>query len=206
MMKTRSLVLSLLLCLLCSSAYSEVTISGGAGGFPDEKFRQHDSKNFYTNGDGVLSDSELAAVTRVNVSNVGVSSLKGIEHFTELLELDCSYNDLKELDVSANKKLEELYCRDNQLTAVDTRSNPELLELSIENNQIGGVDVSRNPKLRLLFCVNNKISALDVSSNTAIISLDCSANQITALDVRKNTAMTMLQCKGGQVRDAGCQS
>ncbi len=98
MTKAKSLVLSLLLCLLCNSAYSEVIISGGVSNFPDEIFREYVNENFDTDGDGVLSDSELEAVQENYVGYYAnlpgkISSLKGIEHFTSLTALYCSDNE-----------------------------------------------------------------------------------------------------------------
>lgn len=74
--------------------------------FPDDIFRQYIADNFDTNTkDGLLTADETAAITKINVSSKNIFSLKGIELFTSLQELDCSINHLKTLDLSGNKSL-----------------------------------------------------------------------------------------------------
>ena len=56
--------------------------------FPDENFRNYILYTVDTDHDGELSDIEINAVTSMDISNCGISSLKGIEYFTELVSLD----------------------------------------------------------------------------------------------------------------------
>ena len=83
--------------------------------FPDAVFRAYVSKNFDTDGDGKLSKEEIARATVINVSNMGISSLSGLEHFTSLEELYCANNKLTSLPVSAASTLKRLECANNQL-------------------------------------------------------------------------------------------
>ena len=69
--------------------------------FPDETFRGF-VKKFDKNSNGILSDTEVAVVTNINLSGQGISSLKGIEYFTALTSLNCEGNPLTSLDVSKN--------------------------------------------------------------------------------------------------------
>ena len=69
--------------------------------------------NYDTNKDGWISRREAAAVTVMDVSSQNLGTLHGINHFVNLTYLDCSSNDLWQLDVSNNLKLEYLDCRGN---------------------------------------------------------------------------------------------
>ncbi len=183
--------------------------------FPDAKFRQFVAENFDTDGDGALSAEEIEAVTEIKVSNMGISDLTGIEHFTALESLHCASNQLTSLDLSNNPALEVLYCSATNLTTLDLSYNAKLKELRCEynnltslnvnnnpaleilgcgDNQLTSIDLSSNPALKSLNCYNNELASLDVSSNPALATLDCFTNQITSLDVSKNTALTYLQC------------
>jgi Leucine-rich repeat (LRR) protein len=62
--------------------------------FPDPVFRQHLAKNFDKNTDGRLSDKEIAAVTKIDVYDMGISDLTGIEYFENLAILECMFNKL----------------------------------------------------------------------------------------------------------------
>ena len=86
--------------LLCGHAWAYVIINAEI--FPDENFRSYVQTEKDSNGDGILIDEEIADVDYINVYDMGISSLKGIEHFTNLEELDCRYNSLAELNVPAS--------------------------------------------------------------------------------------------------------
>ena len=182
--------------------------------FPDANFRTV-VKKFDTNQDSSLSDTEIAAVKKINCSNKGITNLKGIEYFTSLnillctdnqltaldvsentalTELDCRFNKLTALDVSKNTALTILECNANRLTALDVSKNTALTELDCSFNELTALDVSKNTALLYLICVVNQLTSLDVSKNTALTDLNCSINKLTALDVSKNTALTKLYC------------
>ena len=57
--------------------------------------------------DGLLTRSELYNVKKLLVGIKGIESLKGIEYFTALEQLNCSINKLPNLDVSSLHQLEE---------------------------------------------------------------------------------------------------
>ena len=167
--------------------------------FPDENFRECVKENFDTDGDGVLSAEEIAAVTEIDVHNKGISDLTGIEYFENLEYLDCSLNKLTTLDLNNNTALIELNCYYNQLTSLDVSSNTALIVLYCELNQLTSLDVSSNTALLYLYCFSNQLTSLDISSNTALIGLECDENQLTSLDVSNNTALEWLKCYDNQL-------
>ncbi|MBR0035794.1 MAG: hypothetical protein IJP54_08975, partial [Synergistaceae bacterium] len=75
--------------------------------FPDDVFREY-VRGFDENGDGSLSSEERNSVTDIDVNRMEIYSLKGIEHFPNLIRLFCERNHLTELDVSANTALDQL--------------------------------------------------------------------------------------------------
>ena len=186
----------MLLAMSCS-AFADVAIN--AANFPDEIFRNYVSTSFDKNSDSTLSDTEIASVTDIDVSDKAISSLNGIEYFTALTSLSCPYNQLTALDVSKNTALTGLYCYENQLTALDVSNNTALKYLSCPYNQLTALDVSKNTALEDLICYDNKLTALDVSGCTALWRLNCSDNKLTALDLSKNTALLVLACESNQL-------
>ena len=187
--------------------------------FPDANFRTV-VKKFDTNQDSSLSDTEIAAVKKINCSNKGITNLKGIEYFTSLnilrctdnqltaldvsentalTKLNCCFNKLTSLDVSKNTALTILECNANRLTALDVSKNTALTELNCSINELTSLDVSKNTALTILYCNDNQLTSLDVSKNTALISLSCVCNQLTSLDVSKNTALQILNCNYNQL-------
>ena len=142
--------------------------------FPDKAFREEVKIYYDTDGDGYLSsaernDDDNDALYLYNGSKI--KDLTGIEYLTNLRELDIPGNDLTEVDLSKNTKLEYLCC---------------------ENNKITKLDLSKNTKLRELCCSNNPIESLDLSKNCQLEELDISKTKITSLDLSKNTKLDEL--------------
>ncbi len=103
--------------------------------FPDEIFMEYVSTTYDTNNDGVLSEEELS-VDYISVPFLGVSDLSGIEYFTAITVLYCSFNQLTRLDVSRNTALESIFCSDNQLTELKVSGCTALYYLECDNNQL----------------------------------------------------------------------
>lgn len=91
--------------------------------FPDAAFRAVVS-GFDKDGNGSLSQEEIAAVISIKVTGMGISDLQGIEHFTALRVLEVADNRLTSLDVSALTSLELLWADNNKLTTLDLSANP----------------------------------------------------------------------------------
>ena len=197
----------------------EVPVPINATNFPDETFRDY-VEQFDTSGDGSLSDTEIATVTRINVSSQGITNLTGIEHFTALTYLNCSYNNLTalvvsgcteletldcsnnqltQLDVSECTVLETLYCSTNNLTSLDVSQNTALEKLYCPTNNLTSLDVSQNTELDTLYCSENNLESLNVLGCTELNILDCSSNQLTALNVSSNTELTDLYCSSNRL-------
>ncbi len=75
-------------------------------------------------------------MTVLNVSDLGITSLQGIEYFPALASLDCSNNALTSLDLSHNRALTQLFCAGNKLTELDVRRCPALTALVGLNNKV----------------------------------------------------------------------
>ena len=166
---------------------------------PDNYFETYLENNGMGNGipyDEYVPTAAIDTVTSLNVFNQNISDLTGIEDFTALTYLNCSYNQLTSLDVSSNTALTYLNCWDNYLTSLNVMNNTSLDTLDCGKNLLGSLDVTQNTSLIFLRCFINQITSLDVSQNTLLNVLRCSANQLTVLDVSQNTALTWLACDG----------
>ena len=108
-------ILITIVILLFSATFVSADVVINEENFPDEHFRSWVLSQEYGK-DGVLTDEEIAGITNIMLCNKGIQSLKGIEHFTALVELDCGVNLLTLLDVSKNTMLEILRCGVNSLT------------------------------------------------------------------------------------------
>ena len=192
----QKLLLVLFALLTSSTVWADVEIN--ETNFPDENFRGWVLSQEY-GADGVLKQSEIKKVTRIDVKNLGIQNLKGIEHFTALTMLICIDNQLTELDVSQNLMMDSLFCYNNHLTALDVSELSALTVLGCYNNQLTTLDVSKNTALNTLSCSDNQLTELDVSENLNLVYLYCSDNQLTALDVSNHRKLGNLVCYKNQL-------
>ena len=195
----RGLWVCVMLCLLLPTmALAAGSVAIDSSHFPDNSFREI-VDTFDLNGDRVLSETELEKVTSIDCNNKGISSLKGIEYFTKLEELNCSGNQLKDLDVSSNGAMMRLNCSNNNVTTLDVSRNPVLVTLDCSNNKLTALDVSCNANLQYFYCENNQLTSLDVSNHTVLASLDCDSNRLTQLNVKNCTKLSNLSCADNQL-------
>ncbi|WP_159099231.1 immunoglobulin-like domain-containing protein [Aquimarina spinulae] len=170
-------------------------------------------------GNGIANDntiytSRIANITSLNITDLGIADLTGIEDFVALQDLNCynnglssidvsenlalltlniSRNSLTDLDVSKNTLLTELHVARNSLTSLDVSQNIVLITLGCSQNQLNGLDVTKNTVLKNLYCYTNPLGSLDVTQNTVLESLDCVESQLTSLDVSQNPELQYLQ-------------
>ena len=165
--------IGILLCLalltLCAIALADITLETDQY-FKDATFREQVRINFDENYDKQLSDDEIAKATFIVVSDMDITSLKGIEYLVSLETLGCHGNKLTSVDLSANKELKFLELWDNQLGTLDVTQNTKLTHLSCEGNQLKTLDLSKNTVLSELYCNGNQITTLDVSNCPSLCS------------------------------------
>ncbi len=172
--------------------------------FFDPLFAQELQNRDYVADAKHITLAEVGTITYLNVSGEldtnshkytgKLTSLRGIEYFRSLKNLNCRGNQLTTLDVSKNTALTDLGCFSNQLTLLDVSKNTALTDLSCGPNQLTALDMSKNTALTQLYCDNNQLTTLDISKNTALTELDCRHNRLTSLDISKNTKLTKLFC------------
>lgn len=159
--------------------------------FTDDTFREY-VRQFDSDGNGSLSNTEIAKVKAIYIDNRQITNLNGIEYFTALEELECRNNEINKLDVSKNIKLKHLICDNNKLNDIDVSNNISLVDFSCGNNNLEKLDVSKNLDLEILLCDGANLKSLDVTNNTKLKALTAGDNKLTNLDISKNCDLVFL--------------
>jgi len=161
-----------------------------------------------TNDDGEIDVSEAEAVISLTIPNKNISSLTGIENFTNLERLDChnnspwlnqNHNVLETLDLSSNLNLKQLRCSDNLLNSIDLSQNIELNLLAINDNNLTSVNINGLANLHSLWIRGNSLSSLNVNGLSSLNFLDCSENLLTSLDLSGLTSLSSVKCNDNQL-------
>jgi Leucine-rich repeat (LRR) protein len=195
--------------------YSETTCTDIYTYIPDDNFEAYLEANGW--GDDIANNnfiltSRIDNRVTLNVPSENIDDLTGIEDFIALQNLDCSNNNLTEIDLSTNVNLLDVNCSNNVLPTVNLTSNLLITTLDCSsqtpyvdiqdasNNYVfDALNLKANIALKSVDCSNNAISNLDLSANTLLNNIDCSSNQIQTLNIISNTAFTSLICNNNSL-------
>lgn len=164
--------------------------------FQDQKLQAWLLSKSNLNGmgaDGILTEQERQAVTELQLSGLGLTSLEGLEVFPNLKVLDCSRNSLTRLDVSGNPALTQLHCAYNELTSLDLSKNLALEHLNCNFNLIRQLDLTGHSKLISLYCEMNQMERLTLYGCTELKTMYCRNNQISELNLADSTKLEFIE-------------
>lgn len=152
-----------------------IYITADRGGTFDEKLEQVLLEEFQTNK---LTKNHLKSVLTLDLSNRNLTSLKGIEYFTNLQELNLSRNAL--VDSRPLEKLQSLVTLNigfNQFELIEF-THPHLEVLNIEENRLSSIEFVRSLE---------SLVALDIRGNrVADLSPLENSNELHSLNIRDN--------------------
>ncbi|MBR0145167.1 MAG: Ig-like domain-containing protein, partial [Eubacterium sp.] len=173
--------------------------------FKDDKFREYVINFIDIDTDGYLKQEEIDNVLEIDVNNMEISSLKGIEVFSKLQNLYCNNNLLQitkesseDFDLSQNTMLINLSCAENDIAYLDLSSNIKLRVLKCGMNELVELNLANNTALTTLSCEMNKIQSL-VFGSTLITSITCDDNYIKNLDLSKLKMLSALEADNNQI-------
>ncbi len=144
--------------------------------------------------DGKILNSSCLLVDTLRVGGRRIKSLSGIQEFKNLKYLDCSDNQLIEIDLSGNELLSFLNCSSNGLRELNTKKNDKLSVLSCSNNGLKRLDLSANKELLLLRCEYNALTKLDLSKNKSLLLLLCYNNRLSQMNILECKSLELLFC------------
>lgn len=132
--------------------------------FPDPIFRQYVAETYDLNGSGVLTPNEINKARKMTLltSNdpeyANISTLQGIEYFTELTWLNTSgLDNVTAIDLSHNVKLDSVWIG-MAITSIDVSMLTKMTELNLKDaTKLTGaiVDLTNNNLLKLLNMADN---------------------------------------------------
>ncbi|MDD4822805.1 MAG: hypothetical protein PHI48_09650 [Bacteroidales bacterium] len=161
----------------------------------DITFKQYCLENYDSNKDGKVSALEADSVTQMDIEHKFIHSLKGIEVFYNLSNLNVTYNDLTTLDISKCKSLTYLRCALNKITSLKVNGCTTLTNLDCNGNKITTLDVSQCVNLIIFECATNNLETLNYSGCANLKHLDCSYNNISSIDLSHYPKLEGVSCR-----------
>ena len=151
--------------------------------------------------DGKVLTANINTIKTLNISKSNdlynrIKDLSGIQDFIALENLNCSYNELTNLDLSKNAFLTVLDCSRNLLQNIDVAKNSNLTFLECSYNKLNNLNVNSNINLEYLDCQFNysDLKYLDVNNNLKLKTLSIGYTNLTHIDISKNILLEKLIC------------
>lgn len=169
---------------------------------PDTSFESYLLNNsaINTNTDAYIQQNEAATFNGlIDLYNLGINNLTGIEAFTSLRYLKCPANNITNIDVSNNTMLTTFDCSGNLLTTLNVDNNILLDTLVCDNNLLTSLNVSNCSSLRMLRCYRNNLNEIILPNNSVLSWLSCGNNFLTSLNLSNDTLLTTVVCWNNQL-------
>jgi Leucine-rich repeat (LRR) protein len=123
------------------------------------------------NGNGEIEMAETVDIYDLQLQNSNITSLEGIQYFTEMDWLDCSGNNISDLSVlNGFPYFFSLNCSNNNLTNLDLSNFYSITNLNCSYNQITSLDLSNTLYTVLeLYVHNNNLITLNIKGSILFI-------------------------------------
>lgn len=180
--------------------------------------------------DGIVNQqmlrSDAEKLNRLDL-NLSTSSGKivdftGIEGFVNITFLSAAGQEIKDVDLSFNTKLDTIFLSGNQLTTIDISNNLNLILLDIQSNELSvitGLSKSTNLKnvnlsfnnfeeisinntsIEVLLISHNLLKSIDIKDALNLKNLFIILNQLTTVDFSSNRLLETLVISGNKFQN-----
>ena len=165
---------------------------------PDDKFEQ---ALIDLGLDDVMDDyvlkSKISNVEELDLSNLGIDDLLGIEGFIKLKTLTCSNNNMHTLDLTGNTNLGHLIAENNEIYMINLSKNKDLIALEMKGNNLSEIDLSKTESLIYLDVSDNELESLDLSTVNlwTLYATDNIFTCVTVNEIQLDNIAQFLSCK-----------
>ena len=176
---------------------SETSISSST--FPDAVFREHVLKEFDTDGNKKLSDSEKKAATVLKLANMGIKDLKGVNYLPYLTTLSVPGNKLKKIDLRYNTRLENINVSGNDLSGtLDLDRCTRMKTINYSDNALTKVDMPSSKYLKKVEIINASKNKFTSQTNAGLYYKNINSSVMPELIeiYASDNAITSFNCNG----------
>ena len=176
---------------------SETSISSST--FPDAVFREYVLKEFDTDGNKKLSDSEKKAATVLKLANMGIKDLKGVNYLPYLTTLSVPGNKLKKIDLRYNTRLENINVSGNDLSGtLDLDRCTRMKTINYSDNALTKVDMPSSKYLKKVEIINASKNKFTSQTNAGLYYKNINSSVMPELIeiYASDNAITSFNCNG----------
>lgn len=142
-----------------------------------------------TNNNGDIEVSEALTVIDLYVNNQNITTLIGLEYFTNISLLDCTYNQITALDLTNNLAIQNLFSSHNLINNIVLPNFVNAIAIDLSFNLLNTIDLSNLSQLVSLFLNNNQLNSIvfDNPNFTYLVDggIDVSNNPLVTLNMNQ---------------------
>jgi uncharacterized repeat protein (TIGR01451 family) len=158
-----------------------------------------------TNNNGQIEISEAQAVISLYLNNSSIVDITGIQSFTNLQKLDCTYNHLTSVNLQGLTSLHTLNCSENQIANLNIQGLIILQKVICHNNRLTSLNAQGLTNLQELDCHTNQLSSLSLQGSISLQKITCYYNQLTSFNVQGLINLQELNCYSNQIPNLNVQ-
>jgi Leucine-rich repeat (LRR) protein len=177
--------------------FQTVLSFGQTTAIPDENFEQaliDQGIDLIPVINGGVQTSWISGIVLLNVASSYITDMTGIEDFSSLRGLECSYNNLDTLNLLSNDELEVLVAHNSHINNLKLGDKPALYQLGFSHNDLTSLDLSLVPSLEYFDCSHNALESLNLDNCSNLEWLDFSYNHIETIDLTYNINLWRIEC------------
>ena len=170
---------------------------------------------------GKMLKTDAINIQTLNVDDLGINDITGIEGFVDLKYLSAALNDIEEIDLKFNTKLDTLILFGNHIKSIDLSNNTNLLNVNIESNDLVSLKgLSKSTKLKrldasfnylktfsinhesieILYISDNDLESIDVEGAVNLKNIFLKTNKLTSIDLSTNTILETLVLSDNKIQ------
>ena len=145
------------------------------------------------NNNGEIEQSEALLVQSMNIPNANISSIVGLEYFTNVDAIAFFGNNISTINVSTLTRLRLLGVSNNPLTSITLTGAVALQRLACGGSLLTQIDFSGLPNLKAVSCNFSRLTSLDFSNNPLFNELGCRNNNLTSINIKNGRTQSFAQ-------------
>ena len=160
-------------------------------------YKKKTSERIYNlNGIEKLDNVKSLIILYQNITNLNLSKNLKLERIRV-----ANNDELSNIDISQNILLTKVMLYGNNITSLDLSKNTSLEYIDVSDNKLSTLNLENNVNLKTLYLFKNNLDTINLSNNVLLDTLGLSCNKLKSIDISNNILLTSLTVSDNTLSD-----
>lgn len=160
-------------------------------------YKKKTSERIYNlNGIEKLDNVKSLIILYQNITNLNLSKNLKLERIRV-----ANNDELSNIDISQNILLTKVMLYGNNITSLDLSKNTSLEYIDVSDNKLSTLNLENNVNLKTLYLFKNNLDTINLSNNVLLDTLGLSCNKLKSIDISNNILLTSLTVSDNKLSD-----